>query len=173
MGINDLRCAYSPPVDFLALREELRKLREQSDFTLDELAVSSGLNRATIHAIENIKREPDLKPELETVERLVVAMGLTLSEFFARIEGLNVSPERGTTSILNPQGGEEHVRGGVPGGGGVPDAFVQSAMLTAIADTLAERFDAAIDRLIEAREQTATARLPRPVRAAGGRKARG
>lgn len=91
-----LRCAYSHDMDFHALREALRRARNQTPhtrkgvqklgLTLDEAAAASGINRSTIHAIENVKREPALKPELETIEALVLAYRSKLSVFFRRIE---------------------------------------------------------------------------------------
>lgn len=82
-----LRCAHNHTVNFALVREVLRRARASVGMTLDDAARHSGLNRATIHSIENIKREPALKPELETIERLAVAYGLTLSSFFAQLEG--------------------------------------------------------------------------------------
>jgi DNA-binding XRE family transcriptional regulator len=86
LSLNDLRCAYNHAVDWLVLRERLRTARERAavqrngklvvGLTLDEAAKQSGLNRATIHSIENVKREPDLKPGLETIEQLGRAYGL-------------------------------------------------------------------------------------------------
>lgn len=86
LSSNPLERAYIHGVDWKALREALRLERERAQMTLDELAKTAKLNRATIHSIENVKREPDLKPELESVEKIVGAMGMTLSEFFLQIE---------------------------------------------------------------------------------------
>ncbi len=96
MADSEFWCAHNAGVDFRLAREVLRRARAQAateregvprfGMTLDEAAEKSGLNRATIHSIENIKREPTLKPDLDTIERLVLAYGLTLSSFFARIE---------------------------------------------------------------------------------------
>lgn len=85
-------------MDFKLLREALRQARHQAQvarkgvqrvgMTLKEAAAATGLNLSTIHSVENVKREPNLEPEFDTIERLVHAYGLTLSLFFARIEGL-------------------------------------------------------------------------------------
>lgn len=84
-------------MDFIKLREALRQARHQAPverkgvhrvgMTLKEAAATTGLNLGTIHSIENVRREPTLKPELETIERLAMAYGLTLSAFFARMAG--------------------------------------------------------------------------------------
>lgn len=91
-GINGLRCAYTPDVNWRLLREGLTRARNAKNLTLDGAAAEASLNRATIHSIENVKREPDLKPELETIERLVAAYGLTLAEFFASLENKSLLP---------------------------------------------------------------------------------
>jgi len=89
MSYAVLRCACNHEMDFTALREALRRAREQYPMTLDRAAEATGLNRATIHSVENVKREPNYQPELTTIERLVNGYGLTLSSFFEQIEGLN------------------------------------------------------------------------------------
>lgn len=82
-------------MDYGVLREALRRARLSTEverdgvrrkMTLNDAADASGLNRSTIHAIENVRREPLLRPELDTIERLVAAYGLTLSSFFAQVE---------------------------------------------------------------------------------------
>jgi transcriptional regulator with XRE-family HTH domain len=88
-------------VDLRSVREALRLARERAacerqgrpriGMTLDDAEAASGVNRATIHSIENVKREPSLVPQLDTIDRLVTAYGLTLSSFFAQIEDLNES----------------------------------------------------------------------------------
>lgn len=88
--MSGLAAPYTFSVDYRTAREVLRRARQrqQPAMSLDAAAKKTGLNRATIHSIENIKREPNLQPELETIERLVVAYGMTLSSFFLQIEGL-------------------------------------------------------------------------------------
>lgn len=92
-------------MNFDVLREALRQARHQAavvrkgvqrvGMTLKEAAAATGLNISTIHGIENVRREPALKPELDTIERLSAAYGLTLSSFFARIEDLPTQDEAG------------------------------------------------------------------------------
>lgn len=91
-GINDLECAYTHTVQWRAIREGLRRARDSRGMTLKEASAETArsgetpISLHTIHAIENVKREPDLKPEFETVDRLVNVYGLTLSSFFLQIE---------------------------------------------------------------------------------------
>lgn len=111
-GLGVVKCAYGHTMDFEKLREALRVAREsvpterkgrtRLGLTLDEAAAASGLNRATIHAIENIRREPHLKPELETIERLTSAYGLTLAAFFAHIDDTPVKRTVGAQLHLSP-----------------------------------------------------------------------
>lgn len=85
--ISRLNGAYNRAVDFKALRAALRIARRDRGWSLSTAGKEAGLDRATVHSIENVKREPDYKPELETIERLVLAYGKTLSQFFAELEG--------------------------------------------------------------------------------------
>lgn len=73
-------------VDWKALREALARMRNQSGLTLDGLAEASGIDRTTIHRIENTKKRIKHNPDLETIERLVCGAGQTLSGFFRQIE---------------------------------------------------------------------------------------
>lgn len=170
-GSNVLARAYSREVDIAGMREELRKLREQGDLTLDQLAGASGLNRATIHAIENIKREPNLKPDLNTVERIVQAMGLTLSQFFARIEALQPQPSMRTTMpslnhTLPPEqdGSTTHVRRPLN------DIGALLARNTAALDELIEAVRGISGELRATREQAAGPGAHQPTRHARGGK---
>lgn len=151
-----LGCAYNRAVDFQVVREALRRARDRAPverkgaqrfgMTLDEAAARSGLNRATIHSIENIKREPSLKPELETIERLTIAYGLTVSSFFAQIEGLPAPLSLGENASINPQSqGQAHE--GVQAL--VPEDQVTATVIKTLARLLAQanaRADAAGDR---------------------------
>lgn len=84
--------------DYKRIREALRVAREHAPMerdgirrpgmTLDEVAAATGLNRASIHKLENIKRKPNFKPKLETIEVLAHTYGLTLSSLFSQIEAL-------------------------------------------------------------------------------------
>lgn len=79
-------------MDYKAVRELLRRRRLAMHLTLDDVADSAGLDRATIHSIENLKREPDLKPKLETLESLASALKLTLTLSVARTEDHGADP---------------------------------------------------------------------------------
>jgi transcriptional regulator with XRE-family HTH domain len=81
-------------VNTRTVRLALRRERTSRHLTLDELATLTGLNRATIHSIESVDREPTLKMEFETVARVIDGLGLSLGEFFLKVDGaggLNIS----------------------------------------------------------------------------------
>lgn len=66
-------------MNYADVRGALRQARSKAGLTLDQVAEITGLNRATIHSVENLKREPDLQPLIDTMERLAVAYGGRLS----------------------------------------------------------------------------------------------
>jgi transcriptional regulator with XRE-family HTH domain len=136
----------------------LRQRRQALHWSLDDLAEKAKLNRATIHSIENIKREPNLKPDLVTVDRLTCAMGLTLSSFLAQfeevpIEGLKPQPSTVHTRT-EIEGGSSHGQQGVP----FSDARIQESLVIAAAQQLAAAIERAADRLVAA---LSAARPPR------------
>ncbi|WP_417767611.1 helix-turn-helix domain-containing protein [Stappia sp.] len=65
-----------------ALAEHLRLLRTGRDLTLQDLAESSGVSRATLSRIEN----GDVSPTAETLGRLASAFGLPLSQLLSPLE---------------------------------------------------------------------------------------
>jgi transcriptional regulator with XRE-family HTH domain len=99
LAVSELPGPYTRDVNWKYLREELRLAREHLRWSLDKAATETGLNRATIHSIENIKREPGLKPELETIESLVLGYGDVLSSFFARLEQLQNKPSSRSLTV--------------------------------------------------------------------------
>jgi len=78
-------------MDWNALREGLRLTRLQSGHSLRALRDATGIDPSTMHRIENVKRYPDYRPDLETVDALLRAMHSSLAEFFARLERISVS----------------------------------------------------------------------------------
>lgn len=84
-------------MDWTAIRLELRAVRKETKASGRRasglyLKETAGVDPSTLNRIEGVKKYPNHKPDLETIEALVRAMGLTLSAFFARIEGVSVSP---------------------------------------------------------------------------------
>ena len=71
------------------IRAELRRARKTRDLTLDDLTDKSGVDRAAIHKIENVKKYPDYEPGLNTFLRLIGGLGVTLTAFSARVEGVD------------------------------------------------------------------------------------
>lgn len=108
-------------MDFVhELREALRVAREQVKpaadrtkvgLTLTEAAALSGIDRATIHSIENVKREPELKVRVKTVEQLARAYGVALSTLVAKAEGSRpaAAPELADDESLPPLASEERI----------------------------------------------------------------
>ncbi|WP_249689616.1 XRE family transcriptional regulator [Stappia sp. WLB 29] len=65
-----------------ALADHLRSLRTDRELTLQELAQTSGVSRATLSRIEN----GEVSPTAETLGRLASAFGLPLSQLLAPLE---------------------------------------------------------------------------------------
>lgn len=78
-------------MDYRRVREHLRALRVARKMGVPELAHDAGVNKTTLYRIEEITDDSDREIDLGTLEKLVVALGLTLSEFFSEIEGLKSS----------------------------------------------------------------------------------
>lgn len=84
-------------------RTACRRQKDGKSWTLRDLEAASGVDLATIHRLENTKRYPDHHPDLETLEALTAAMGLTLSRFFASVEGVD-PPEVNARSFAGIEG---------------------------------------------------------------------
>lgn len=160
---NNLRCAYTHTVEWTKVREALRSARSRAQLTLDEAASQSGLNRATIHSIENVKREPELKPELETIEALAITYGLTLSLSFAQLEDLQPSalksdPTRGD----NDASKRPEVEDGTIAT--LPESLALKALILGLNETLtsvANRVAAGLEQLTNPRRSKTRARTAR------------
>lgn len=83
------------------MRAELTKLRleQRPKMSQTRLGHAAAIAKSTVNRIENVYGEPDHVPDIETIERWVLATGLTLSSFFARIEGLQAQPLVSTTTV--------------------------------------------------------------------------
>jgi transcriptional regulator with XRE-family HTH domain len=68
------------------VRAALRKLRTDANLTPEEFADEASVHRATVYRIE--KMEKTNYPRIETISALVESRGLTVTAFFARIEGV-------------------------------------------------------------------------------------
>jgi len=90
-------------MDWQRVRSELTKLRVERKPKLSQtrLGKEAGIAKSTINRIENVDGEPDHVPDLDTIERWVLATGGKLSAFFERVEGSVVGAEsahKGTTA---------------------------------------------------------------------------
>ena len=62
--------------------EVVVKLRKEKGFSQEKLALESGISRKGMHLIESGKGEP----KLETIERICLVLGVTVSDFFKLVE---------------------------------------------------------------------------------------
>lgn len=93
-------------VDWRQLREELRKARSESGKSLRQLKADAGIDPSTVHRIENVKRYPDYQPDLDTLDALTRAMGLSLAVFFGRIEGLRPALSQEGSTVAHAAAGD-------------------------------------------------------------------
>lgn len=155
-------------LDWRAVRAELRRLRDVNDLTREELQKLSGVEKTTIYRIENTKELPDYKPDFDTVDALLAAMDITLSDFFARIEGLPPTRQTDPESRTNSHNlGAEHDRA-LSAAERSADTLVQRTFIAALAQEIA----IAVDRLIDARAKNRTARKTTSAAARRSRKTR-
>jgi len=68
------------------VRLALRKLRTDANLEPNEFADEAGVHRSTVYRIE--KLEQRYSPKIETISALAESRGFTLTEFFARLEGI-------------------------------------------------------------------------------------
>src|SRR5262245_856108 len=79
-------------LDWSELRREISKIRlaqrreDGRPWSLEDLATRSGVDKSTIHRIENTKKYPKHVPDLETLEAVMSAFGLHLSDLLAMLE---------------------------------------------------------------------------------------
>jgi len=159
-GLNGLACAYTHTVQWHALRTALARARERTALTLDQAAEQSGTNRATIHSIENVKREPTLKPELETIESLASTYGLTLSALFADIERSQNSALLGDAADAQNVPPSSSTRGQHHGrtvSSDTANIVGNEVLILALNDTIERCTNRLVDRL----EQLANTRAPK------------
>lgn len=91
-------------VDWVRVRAELKECRvaarlsqvglarKMSEVAAANNAKKAKTNKSTINRIENIYGEPDHVPDLDTIERWVLATGRTLGSFFTLLDDLQNDP---------------------------------------------------------------------------------
>lgn len=151
-------------MDLAAVRQQLRAERKARRWSLDDLAGKSGVNRSTIHDIEQNRHG---KPQLETVAKLIEGMGLSLGEFFASLEKSTVEP----ILRLSPPSHQTPLYGRAPVSAQTEDINA-TAVTIAIGERLIDLIDQALDRAIAAREQVAATRMRTTTRTRHHREAR-
>lgn len=153
-------------VDFAVVREALRREREALVGSRAKLEERCGVAESTIYRIET---EPTYVPRVPVLLKLVEGLGLTLSDFFLRIEALRPTGEGDPQSPTDRRTPVDVA----PVSTTTEDPLMrEAALFTAIAKNLSDNFAAAIDRLIDARRPASTSRAPRSVRARRDRKVR-
>lgn len=163
------------------IRLALRRARRDRDLTLDALSEKSGVDRAAIHKSESVAKYPSYEPQLGTVAALLAAMGITLSEFFGQFGSLKtgVVPritdhDQQTSGNIEPKDSTTHGRSPLPPSVAPHDLDDRNALLarnTAAIHALNSTIARLADGLRESREQNATTRARKPVRAGRGRQA--
>lgn len=163
LGFNDLErtCGiYTALVVTLSdLRRHLRAERKRHYPNSRAAAKAAGLGASTVAKIENIKSYPTYDPGIGTVEQLLDAMGLTLSEFFLRIEGNQTETDSGRapTSARNTKVPISGTSGGAP-----PHVADRSVPHTSVDVAVGALLDIS-NRVIDALEQLGASRENRDV----------
>lgn len=163
---NDLTAFTSQILAAMVSSKEVRAaLRElRGKISPDDFADEAGVNRATVYRIEDLKRS--YTPRIETIDALVRSRGLTLSAFFAQLEGLHAQPDDGRASSARPL-----TRGADPSvSRPLDDTGALVAGLSSAVVTLARSIDRLGERAGAPREQTAGTRDHAARRPLRGRK---
>ena len=124
------RAFYDPAVSFTMerFRAVLREVREDREMSRDRLALLTGLSKSTI---QNAEMGPD-RTGVDTLAVIVQALpGLTLSEFFRRIE----QPEPATSDTETPEGvansdGKINSNNGIKASRQMRDTVTSTALMT-------------------------------------------
>jgi transcriptional regulator with XRE-family HTH domain len=159
-------------MNYRRLRQMLRQERLTAHLSLDKLAGRTGLNRATIHSVENIRREPNLKPDLDTIDKIVTACGGTLASFFTKVEQEPSAQRSRLEHSAAAPIQEPTVTSLVAHGSPDPSlSAIPEALLISVSQNLALVLERAVDRIVAARtaerpprKQAATARADAAVR---------
>lgn len=129
-----------------------------------EFAKDSGVAKATIYRILKVGAPKPYAPRIDTIIAILKERGLSLSEFFARVEGLPAQPfrDRSSTPEVASHGADTALSSAT---------HVPESLFIAGLQNLALTIDRAVDRLIaartparRARKQTATPRARTAVR---------
>lgn len=83
----------SNAMDYQRARGALRQRRFDRGMDANELADKAGVERTTVYRVEALKKNPGYKPDFDTLEKLVGALGWSLTEFFAQVEGADLQTE--------------------------------------------------------------------------------
>lgn len=157
-----------PRVEWKAVREALAHRRNSlKDMSLSRLSKLTGLDKSTIHRIENVKKYPKHVPDFASVEKLAEALNLQLSLQIERqteypLQGVQQSATKGTVTRSKPNqqevGADDRL---------VPTPQTRRDLLLDLGTAL---LDAAEHLPVQPRKQTATARPEPSAKAARARR---
>lgn len=121
----------------------LRQLISEAKLSAEEFADEAGVARATVYRIEGADKKK-YSPRTETISALVESRGLTITAFFARIEGLPTPVAAGHNAPAIPAstGATAHDHS-VPSASAISD----KAVVLAVGDTIADAVDRGFARV--------------------------
>jgi transcriptional regulator with XRE-family HTH domain len=142
-------------MDYERVRRTLRDLRAERKMGVPELASEAGINKTTLYRLEDLD-DSERGPDLETIEKLVTALGSSLTEFFARVEGAGTVADPGQSKGIAREATDPPVRAAsiVRGELSTTDRGIITGGFAAVVEAL----ERSTTRLIEAREQAPAAR---------------
>lgn len=107
LSLNEIAGPYfGRMVTTRQVRLALRQLRGTA--TPEEFADQARVARATVYRIDDLEGTKMYSPRIETIAALAQARGLTLSSFFARIEGLPTAEVMGTDQMHRKAANDGH-----------------------------------------------------------------
>ncbi len=144
---------YCDVVESQAVRAALRAFLRPNE-TPAQFADRTGLSPATIYRLMAIDSE--ISPSIDTISAIVSADGLTLSAFFAQLEGESAQPHSGSNRAQPPANATHQVPERITGDSGTREGMLLAA--ATITEALTAVINKGFDRLLNAQEQAATAR---------------
>lgn len=68
-------------VNYRRVREVLRDRRFERRMSVPDLAEEAKVDKTTVYRLEDLENDPDRIPDFETIEKLVEALDMPMSEF--------------------------------------------------------------------------------------------
>ena len=70
-------------MDLLELSQNIKRLRQSQNMTVESLAQNSGFSKGFISRLENFR----ITPSLKALQNISVALGVTITDFFQKDMG--------------------------------------------------------------------------------------